>query len=379
MATTYSGHSANGNPTSSSWVNNSHTNTSNGSDNQHLQTHSSTLVSHSSYLMHANTPPIAANSILFSPAGLPPRHQPTLDYSDTLPSSVDYFTLVSPSGTVQALPQQQQQEYRQSRIKANTANGPHSYPSMVRPADTLLGPSSTYASMRPRLSHLAPLSMQSTPQYQSQHQTPEQASHHQQGWTGPFSLPVPIQPSNLSNSMTAHASNGVPVHHGHNRGLSNSSFTSSSSRSMDSLTWSPVGSPTSSSYSSQASSFQPQDNFMLQNDLGQVPSPPSHNSYYSQDQQAKGPPSYMYGHPLEQLPHHEQYPTGLHETRYQADDRPYYQGGNYHQQQIRQSPSQMHTIEHNQYLQQPDFSHSSSMKNSVSPVQKFSQSGTNVS
>lgn len=311
-----------------------------------------------SYLLHANTPPLAANSILFSPAGLPPRHQPTLDY--TLPSSVDYFTLVSPSGTMQTLPQQQQQQQQQRPHSDHVPAYSPSYPSMIRPTDTLLGPSSIGPSMRPKLSHLAPLPMQSNPNHHYLHQ------QQQQGWTGPFSHPIPAQPSNLSASMTAASPNlngGQFDTHSHNRGLStsSSSFTSSSSLSMDSLTWSPVGSPTSTSYS-QASSFQPSDDFMAQNAIDRVPSPhPPPPRLPHLQSTTREPPSYTYGHPQDS---HSKGPylNNIFDGRQrQGEDRPYSQDGQYY----RQSPEQMQSLEQ-RYLQQP--ADNTNIRDSVSPV-----------
>lgn len=250
------------------------------------------------YLMHADTPPIAPNSVLFSPAGLPPRHQPALD-SYTLPSG-DYFTLISPSGTVQSLPQQQQQQRQplQSNVDSSYPSS-LSYPSMIEPTDVLLHSSTSSLSARPKLSHLAPLSNPAGGIHQQQH-----LQSHSQGCTGPFSLSAPAQhqPSNLSSSMTMNGYTGQQStyqsspSHTHNRGSSTSSFTSTSSLlSTDSLMWSPTGSPTSSSYS-QASSFQPSDSFMLQNTIDRKPSPapPAYTYGNQQQQQEFYPPKELY-------------------------------------------------------------------------------------
>lgn len=318
--------------------------------------------SSSSFLLHANTPPIAPNSILFSPAGLPPRHQPILDttnttssnlsYSTTLPSG-DYFTLISPSGTVQSLPHQQQQFPQATSLHHATAAS-SSCPSMIRPSDLMLH--STSAASRPKLSHLAPLSgMSSGQQYQGSQQP---------GWTGPFSHAAPAQPSNLSNSMTMDSDTNMMSDSGkhlssHNRGLSTSSFTSTtSSLATDSLTWSPGGSPTSSSFgsTSQASSFQQSDNFMIQN-----------------AQASYAHPAYTYGNQQDFCQSKELYPSSSFGLIQQ--DVPF----QFHPVHMRQSPLPMQQQslpmqdQQSQHFQQPQqqqyLQPEQYTRDSVSPVQ----------
>lgn len=319
----------------------------------------------SSFLLHANTPPIAPNSILFSPAGLPPRHQPILDttntnssnlsYSTTLPSG-DYFTLISPSGTVQSLPHQQQQFPQATSLHHATA-APPSCPSMIRPSDLMLH--STSAASRPKLSHLAPLSRMSSSQ--------QCQGSQQQGWTGPFSHAAPAQPSNLSNSMTMDSDSNVLSDNAknlasHNRGLSTSSFTSTtSSLATDSLTWSPGGSPTSSSFgsTSQASSFQQSDNFMTQN--------------ASNAQASYAHPAYTYGNQQDFYRPKELYPSSSFGLIQQ--DVPF----QFHPVHMRQSPLPMQPQslpmqdQQSQHFQQPQqqqyLQPEQYTRDSVSPVQ----------
>lgn len=314
-----------------------------------------------SYLMHADTPPLATNSILFSPAGLPPRHQSTMDYNHPT-SSMDYFNLISPSGTMQSLSQQPQSMFQNQYQPLQTSTSSQSYSSsdLIRPADTLLGPALAPSSgnINDKLPKYAtPLPMQGALAYQQQ-------QHHYQapqvGWNGPFSSVMPTQPSNLSNSITAGANSRVYTHH---RGVStaSSSFTStSSSLSMDSLTWSPTGSPTSSSHS-LPSSLQNQDAFMTQSLTERDTSPlPLHATQTASGYpyQGKTLPTYTYGHPLDHVSQQPKYhPLSMFDVGHPHED----------ERRHHQSFPQVQTSGRQQHLQQPDFS--SIVRDSISPVQ----------